>query len=123
MPSINGRFGFFFCERPRLLTFVVGIDVNSLFTSLLINGSTFESWYGNCFGTPFSRRYWGWLLIYHVDYIKRGSGWHLFRALLAWSSDRIPSSPPPPGKSLHASDSPLPFICFSPFSFRLFFFF
>ena len=90
-------FGVFFCERPRLLTFVVGIDVNSLFTSLLISGSTFESWYGNCFGTPFARRYWGWLLIYHVDCIKRGSGWHLSRALLAWSSDRIPSSPPPPG--------------------------
>jgi hypothetical protein len=33
----------FSLERPYLLIFVVGIDVNSLFTSLLISGSTFES--------------------------------------------------------------------------------
>jgi len=71
--------------------FVVGIDVNSRFTSLLRNGSTSESWYGNCFGAPSVSRHSVWLLIHDVDCTKRGSGWHPSRALLAWNSDHGPS--------------------------------
>lgn len=85
-----------FYYHPCLLIPVEGTDVNSLFTSLPTSGSIFESWYGNCSGahsvspllpgTDYSSA--------HVGCIKRGSGWHPYRVLLASSSDIISSSRP-----------------------------
>jgi hypothetical protein len=51
MPSINGKVSTpARTSRVWLNSFLEGIDVNSLFTSLLKNGSTSVSWYGSYSG-------------------------------------------------------------------------
>ena len=96
-PSINGEFRFVFSGRASVYTHLCCRDRRKLtFYFVADKRIDFRELVRELFRCVFSESCYQERShsFAHVDCIKRGSGWHPFRDLLASSSDHISSSPP-----------------------------